>query len=156
MRFLALFCLSLGGALAQPGLPRPAPRINLLEPCRGKITVAAFIVTTCAHCQAFTRNVMEPMYEAGRICAMAVAFNQDADTARFVREQTLTFPVYKIERKIVREFLGMTGEDRRPIGTPQVVVIDKSGFIQAQSAPEGSPLLLQAEVIREIVARLGK
>lgn len=140
-------------AVAQPHLPRPAPQLNLLAPCHGKVTVAAFIVTSCPHCQAFTHLVMQPLNEAGEICAVAIAFNEDADTARFTAEQKLTFPVFRLERALVRTFLGMTGQDRA-IGTPQVVVIDKRGMIQAQSAPEGSPLLLQFSVIRDLAERL--
>jgi hypothetical protein len=152
MRYAVLLLLTCC-ALAVPKPSRPAPRLNLLEPCRGKVTVAAFIVTGCAHCQAFTRGVMEPLYRSKQICAVAIAFDQDADTARFSREQGLTFPVFKLERKFVREFLGFTGADRA-LGTPQVVVIDKAGIIQAQSAPQGSPLLLQPAVIRELVEKL--
>lgn len=139
--------------LAQPSPPRPAPRLNLLSQCRGKVTIVAFIVTTCPHCQAFTRTVMEPLYESRRICALAIAFDEDGDVAKFAAKQRLTFPVFKLERKLVREFLGLGGPDRA-LGTPQVVVIDKAGVIQAQSAPEGSPLLTQPAVIREIVGRL--
>ncbi len=137
----------------KPALPRPAPQLNLLAPCHGKVTVAAFIVTSCPHCQAFAHRVMEPLKESGQICAVAIAFDEDADTGRFAAEQKLTFPVFRLERAPVRAFLGMTGQDR-VIGTPQVVVIDKRGMIQAQSAPEGSPLLLQWSVIRELVERL--
>jgi hypothetical protein len=150
---LPVLLLSTYSVLAQPKPPRPAPRLNLLEPCRGKVTVAAFIVTSCAHCQAFTHGVLEPLHASRQICAVAVAFNQDADTARFASDQGLTFPVFKLERKFVREFLGITGPDRA-LGTPQVVVIDKEGIIQAQSAAEGSPLLLQPAVIRDLVQRL--
>ncbi len=157
MRFVAKLCqwvfLIAGCAFGQPKLPRPSSQLNVLDACRGQVTVTAFIVTTCPHCKAFTRSVMEPMYKAGQFCAVAVAFDEDADTARFAREQGLTFPVYKMERRFVREFLGMTGADR-VIGTPQIVVIDKKGVIRAQSAPQGSPLLLQRDVIREIVGQL--
>lgn len=142
-----------GTAAAQPKLPRPAPKLNLLAPCHGKVTVAAFIVTSCPHCRAFTQRVMEPLSEAGKICAVAIAFDDGADTARFATEQNLSFPVFRLERAVVRAFLGMTGEDRA-IGTPQVVVIDKAGTIQAQSAPQGSPLLLQSSVMRELAERL--
>lgn len=153
MRLVAFLLIMAGCAWPQPKLPRSAPRLNLLEPCRGKTTIAAFIVTTCPHCQAFARNVMEPMYESGKVCAVAVVFDQDGDIDRFAREQKIRFPLFRIERKRVREFLGITGPER-PIGTPQVVVMDKLGVIWAQSAPEGSPLLLQPEVIRQIVERL--
>lgn len=148
-----LFLLTPPCAMAQPRPPRPAPRLNLLEPCRGKITVAAFIVTTCPHCQAFSRNVMEPLYESKQICAVAVAFDRDGDTAQFAMNQRLTFPVFKLDRSAVRQFLGLTGPDR-PLGTPQVAVIDKAGIIQAQSAPQGSPLLLQPGVIADLVRKL--
>jgi peroxiredoxin len=145
-------------AVAQPGfhsivVPRPAPALNLLAPCKGKLTLLAFIVTTCPHCKAFTRQVMEPLHESKQICAIAVAFDQEGDTERFSRQSGLTFPVFKLDRKLVREFLGIAGPDRA-LGTPQVVLIDKAGTVQAQSAPEGSPLLLQQAVIRDLVERL--
>jgi peroxiredoxin len=140
-------------AVAQPKPPRPTPRLNLLELCRGKVTVIAFVVTGCPHCKAFTRDVLEPLYESRRICAVAIAFDEDADTARFSREQKLTFPVFKLDRKVVREFLGIPGEDRA-LGTPQVVVIDRAGIIQAQSAAAGSPLLLQPAILRDLIERL--
>jgi len=153
MKVIGVIAAACAFAFAQPPLPRPAPSLNVLSPCKGQVTVAAFIVTTCPHCQRFTRNVMEPMYTGKEICAVAIAFDEGGDAARFASAQGLTFPVYRIERKFVREFLGLTGPDRI-IGTPQVVVIDKRGRIQAQSKPEGSPLLLQREVLHEIVERL--
>lgn len=131
-------------------VPRPALAWNPLLECKGKTTLLAFVVTTCLHCKAFTRDVMEPMRKRGEVCAIAVAFDEGGDTAKFVHDQGLTFTVFKLERAKVREFLGITGPDR-VIGTPQVVVIDKHGTIQAQSAPQGSPLLNQPDVIRQIV-----
>ncbi len=156
MRNILLFLLSFAEptcALAQPKLPRPAPRLNLLEPCRGKTTVVAFIVTTCPHCQAFARTVLEPLYETGGVCAVAIAFDAEGNIDRFAREQKIRFPLYKVDRGVVRTFLGLTGQDR-VIGTPQVVLIDKAGVIQAQSAPEGSPLLLQPGVLGQIIQRM--
>lgn len=153
MKLLAALLIFAGCAFSQPKLPRSAPRFNPLDPCRGRTTVLAFIITTCPHCKAFTAKVMEPMYESGKVCAVAVAFDEGGDIDRFAREQKLRFPLYRIERQHVREFLGMTGSDRA-IGTPQVVVMDRLGTIWAQSAPEGSPLLLQPDVIREIVEKL--
>lgn len=138
---------------AQPKPPRLAPPLNLLAPCRGQVTIAAFIVTTCSHCKAFTRDVMQPLYAHKQACAIAIAFNQDANTAQFAKDQHLTFPVVRLEHRVVQQFLGLTGPDRI-LGTPQVVVIDKAGKIQAQSVAEGSPLLLQANVIQNLVERL--
>lgn len=138
---------------AAQSVPRPAPALNILAPCKGRPTLLAFVVTDCPHCQAFTRQVMEPLSEAGRVCALAVAFNEEADTGRFAAEQHLTFPVYKIDRTAVLSFLGLTGY-HRALGTPQVVVIDKAGMIQAQSAALGTALLLQLRTIQDIIARL--
>ncbi len=137
-------------ASAQPKLPRPAPALNLLSPCKGRPTVLAWIVTTCPHCKAFTHSVLEPEYESGRVCAVAIAFDDEGDTAKFAREQGLTFPVYKLSREVMRAFMGMTGPDR-PVGTPQVAIIDKHGIIQAQSEPAGSPILQRRVIIDSIL-----
>jgi peroxiredoxin len=149
-RIVLSLVVALGVASAQV-VPRPATPLNLLKSCSGRVILLAFIVTTCPHCKAFTRDVMEPENKAGHVCAVAIAFDAEGDTARFAQEQKLTFPVYKLERAVALAFLGLP--DRR-LGTPQVVVIDKKGMIQAQSAPQGSPLLMQPDVIRQIVERL--
>ncbi len=101
------------------------------------MTLATVIVTGCAHCQAFTRDVMEPVHAAGKVCVLAVAFDEDGDIGKFSREQKINFPLFKIERKYVREFLGMTGQDRA-IGTPQVVVIDRHGMIRGTKRARGN------------------
>ena len=150
---LVLFTLLTSVASFGQQLPRPALQINPLLECRGKATIVAFIVTSCGHCKAFTRDVLEPLSRSSGVCALAIAFDQDGDTAKFAKDQRLTFPVYKLERSIARSFLGMSGPER-PIGTPQVVLIDKRGMIQAQSKPEGSPLLLQRDVILQILEKI--
>jgi len=150
MKIFLRLLLSSGCLLAQPKIPRPAPALNLLQACHGRPTLLAFINTGCLHCKWFTSTVMEPMYEAGKACAIAAAFDEDGDLNKFVREQKIRFPLFRIERSAVREFMGMPKEDSL-IGTPQVVVIDRKGMIQAQSAPAGSPFLLQREVIESIL-----
>ena len=150
-----LFLLLGATAFSQPSPPRPAPPLNLLNECKGKPTVLAFINTECSHCKAFTRDSMEMIHRLGLACTIAVAFDEDGDTAKFAREQQLTFPVYKIERARVREFLGLTGPDGI-IGTPQVVVIDKHGVIQAQSKVEGSPVLMQYDILLGILTGMDR
>jgi peroxiredoxin len=145
--------LSAQPSAAMPRVPRPAPPLNLLLPCKSKTTLLAFINTNCSHCKEFTKTVMEPIHESGSACVLAVAFDEDGDINQFAREQRIRFPLYKIERKQVRRFLGISGPDQA-LGTPQVVVIDKRGMIQAQSEAKGSPLLLQPEVIRAILRGL--
>lgn len=150
MKKLMLVVLAAAALFAQPPLPRPAPALNLLLPCKGKITLVAFMVTSCPHCKAFSHDVMRDMDVGGLACTVGIIFDEEGDAARFAAEQRLRFPVYKLERSKVREILGMTGPDRA-IGTPQVMVIDKGGLIRAQSKPEGSPVLLQWNVIRGLI-----
>jgi peroxiredoxin len=138
---------------AQPPLPRPAPALNLLAPCKGRVTLVAFMVTTCPHCKTFSHDVMRGIDAGNLACTVGIVFDEDGDPAKFASEQELRFPVYKLERSKVREILGMTGEDRI-IGTPQVMLIDPKGMIRAQSKPEGTPLLLQWNVIRGLIESL--
>jgi hypothetical protein len=141
--------------LAQPPLPRPAPALNLLTPCKGRITLVAFMVTTCPHCKAFSHDVMRSMDAGHLACTVGIIFDEEGDTTKFASEQDLHFPVYKLSRAEVRSILGMTGPDRA-IGTPQVMLIDKLGMVRAQSKPEGTPYLLQWNVIRGLIESLAR
>ena len=147
--------LLLSGLRAQPVVPRPAPRLNMLEPCRGKVALVSFIVTSCPHCQAFARSVMEPIHESGKACVIAMAFDEGGDTAKFAREQKIQFALYRVERPVVRLFLDIGGPDK-PIGTPQVAIIGKDGRIMAQSSPEGSTELLQRAVVEAVIGELSR
>jgi hypothetical protein len=140
-------------ALAQPAVPRQAPRINFLEDCRGSVTVIAFIVTSCPHCQAFSR-VLEDLSRTKPVCARVAAFNDDADIISFARHFQLTFPVLKVERGVMNDFMGVARGSR--VGTPQIAVIDRAGIIQAQSEAGGSPVLMQPGILGAIVNRLLK
>ena len=148
MKQFGMLILAAGFALAQPAVPRPAPRINFLEDCRGRVTVMAFVVTSCPHCQAFSR-VLEGLSGGKHICARIAAFNDDADVTAFARNFQLTFPVLKIEHGVMNDFMGVPRGSR--VGTPQIAVIDRAGMIQAQSAQEGSPFLMQPEILGAIV-----
>jgi glutaredoxin len=158
MKHLGLLMLFAGLALGQAtmtqaAVPRPAPRINFLEDCRGRVTVMAFIVTSCPHCQAFSK-VLEDLSRTKSVCAREAAFNDDADITGFARSLQITFPVLKIGRGVMNDFMGVPRGSR--VGTPQIAVIDRAGVIQAQSAREGSPVLMQPEILRAIVDRLAK
>ena len=153
MKQIGILMLAGGLVLAQPTVPRPAPRINFLEDCRGRVIVMAFIVTTCPHCQAFSK-VLEDLSRTKRVCARVAAFNEDADVTGFARKFQLTFPVLKIEHGVMNDFMGVPPGSR--VGTPQIAVIDRAGMIQAQSAREGSPFLMQPEILGAILDRLSK
>jgi hypothetical protein len=151
MKRLGLLMAAGGWILAQPAVPRPAPRINFLEDCRGRVTVMAFIVTGCSHCQAFSKT-LEELSRKKPVCAREAAFNDDADITAFARNLRLTFPVLKVEHGVMNDFMGVPRGSR--VGTPQIAIIDRAGLIQAQSAPEGSPFLMQPEILGAIIERL--
>ena len=146
-----LASLILAVATLGQAIPREAPALNLLFPCKGRVTVVAFVITTCPPCKYFAREVMEPLSRSETVC-MVAALVDNGSTAKFAQEQGLTFPVYRIERRHVLAFLGIGGDPQ--LAMPQIVVIDRRGGVQAQSAPGGSPKLLRRTEIEEIVRGL--
>ena|GEM_PF-5946173 len=80
---------------------------------------------------------------------MEVAFNQGADPARFAGRFGMTFPVGSASSAEAHAFLGIPAGER--LGTPQVVVIDRSGMIRAQSERLGTPLLQTPEYLRSLL-----
>jgi peroxiredoxin len=162
---IALALLAGGVAIAQVKLPRPAPEFQIVEDSgrtaklssyRGDVVLLAFVVTSCSHCQAASRefeNLKAEFGPRGRR-VMEVAFDDNGDIAGYVKRVGITFPVGRGNRTSVRNFLGISQDVR--IGTPQVVLIDRTGMIRAQSAPEGSPMLQSADVLEGLVAALLK
>jgi peroxiredoxin len=147
-------------AMAQPAVPRPAPEFQIVEASgngtklsslRGDVVLLAFVVTTCPHCQAASRQFEKLKAEFGSrgLRVAEAAFDDNGDVSGYVRRLALTFPVGRSNRTDVRAFLGV-GQDVR-IGTPQVVLIDRGGMIRAQSAPEGTPMLQSADVVRGLI-----
>ena len=111
----------------------------------------AFVVTTCPHCQAASKEFEKLKAEFGPrgLRVAEAAFDGNGDISRYVGRLGLTFPVGRSNRIDVRKFLGIQQDVR--IGTPQVVLIDREGIIRAQSAPEGSPMLQSADVLRGLI-----
>jgi peroxiredoxin len=160
---LCLLFLMIAAASAQPVVPRPAPEFQVREPSgrttmlssyRGHVVALAFVVTTCPHCQALSSELQKMAEEFGPrgLRVAEVAFDEGGDVPGFVKKLKLTYPVGQCSREQMRGFLQMSWNGR--IGTPQVVLIDRTGMIRAQSEPGGSPLLQQADVLRGLIAPL--
>ena len=161
MRRLLVLTVFAATALAQVKVPRPAPelavedwsgRLIRLSGERGHVVLVGFISTTCVHCQAVSGTLNDLYGEFGKRGFRVVegAFD-NGDPELFATRFHLAFPVGRVDRSVVLSFLGY-GERR--LGTPQLVIVDRRGMIQAQSEPQGSPLLQQPEVLRHIVERL--
>ena len=86
---------------------------------------------------------------AGKLQVAEVAFNPGADAAAFRKRFGLSFPVSLSSSDAAHDFLGIERGAR--LGTPQVVVIDRSGVIRAQSERLGSPILQTHDYLRELL-----
>ena len=159
----ALFFAGCVALMAQVQVvPRQAPELRIVEPSgktttlssfKGHVVLLAFISTQCPHCQR-TSVVFEQLgHEFSGLQVAEVAFNEDADTVAFAKRFGLSFPVGAATSDPAHDFLGLARGAR--LGTPQVVAIDKTGMIRAQSERLGSPILQTHDYLRELLKAMG-
>ena len=157
---LAWTLLACSMAVAQVNVPRPAPNFQIaghsgrstnLSGYRGDVVHLAFVVTTCSHCQAASKEFEKLQSEFGDrgFQVVEAAFDDNGDVAAYSKRLGLTFPVGRTTRAEVCSFLGISQNTR--LATPQVVLIDRTGMIRAQSAPEGTPMLTSGDVLRGLI-----
>jgi thiol-disulfide isomerase/thioredoxin len=133
-----------------PQIPRPAPEFvfhmadgsqKLLSNFRGKTVVAAFIFTTCPHCQRMmgTLSGIEKEYAAKGLQVIAGAFNPDAKNAmsadyigRFNSIYVNGFQAGWTDKAPVLQFLQWPDDAQHPYFVPILVFIDKKGVIRQQ------------------------
>ena len=149
--------------MAQGPVPRPAAELKILEASgkttmlsgyRGRVVLLAFISTECPHCQRASGVFEQLSHElSGKLQVVEVAFNEGGDTAAFTKRFGLSFPVGVSTSDMAHDFLGITRGAR--LGTPQVVAIDRSGMIRAQSERLGSPILQTHDYLRELLKAMG-
>lgn len=146
--------------MAQAPVPRPAPELKIVEASgkttmlssfRGRVVLLAFISTQCPHCQRASGIFEQLSHEfSGRLeVAEVAAFGETSDVAAFEKRLGLTFPVGIGTSDAAHDFLGLARGAR--VGTPQVVAIDRTGVIRAQSERQGSPLLQTHDYLRDLV-----
>jgi thiol-disulfide isomerase/thioredoxin len=172
--FLPLFAVFLAtatSARAIPPLPRKSPEFTvvevstdgktpdkqtLLSTYRGKVVLLAFIHTTCIHCQAYTRVLVQMHKDLGPgFQPIEIAWNPQARmlVPNFVKEFRTDFPVgYNDEYEVIRNFMGFSVMDRPVV--PLAVLIDKKGMIRAQSGPQGDANLQDEGKLRELIGDL--
>ncbi len=163
---LSLFVLLAGSValMAEGPVPRPAPDLKIVEPSgkttmlsslRGRVVLLAFISTQCGHCQKASGVFEQLSHEfAGKLQVAEVAFDEGADAAAFTKRFGLSFPVGTSTSDLAHDFLGITRGAR--LGTPQVVAVDRSGVIRAQSERLGSPILQTPEYLRDLLNAMFK
>jgi thiol-disulfide isomerase/thioredoxin len=174
---LAAFALGACGIVfgqsATPATPRKAPELafhlpgqgeKLLSQYRGKVVALEFILTTCPHCQDSARVLtgLQQKYGNQGFQALDLAINaldegRTADQAgqmvsAFAQTYGAAFPVGFVNRDNMTSFMNFSVVDRTVV--PQVVFIDRKGFIRWQTPASGESDLRQGNVMEQKIQEL--
>jgi hypothetical protein len=127
----------------------PGEGEKLLSQYRGKVVALEFILTTCPHCQAASKDLTKYQQELGKrgFQVIDLAINAldnmqkpaeaDMIVSEFVRAYQVGFPVGYLPRPQMMSFLGVSPSDRMVV--PQLVLIDRKGFIHYQTSAISGP-----------------
>jgi thiol-disulfide isomerase/thioredoxin len=166
----------LTSAKAAAPVPRPMKELTLMLPSgtnslltsyKGKVVMLAFMFTTCPHCQALSQVMTKLQGELGPrgFQALGAAFNDEVNspdqkanlavTGNFVSQFHVGFPVGRVPRETVLNYVGVSVIDTRWV-VPQIVIIDRKGMIVAQSDPKGeaTPNLQREDYLRTYLGGL--
>ncbi len=166
----------LTSAKAAAPVPRPAKELTVVLPSganslltsyRGKVVMLAFMFTTCPHCQALSQIMTKLQGELGPrgFQALGACFNDEVNspdqkanlvvTKNFIDQFHVGFPVGRVPRETVLNYVGVSVIDQRWV-VPQIVIIDRKGQIVAQSDPKGeaTPFLQKEDYLRTYLGGL--
>jgi peroxiredoxin len=155
---LTLTALALSASTAP--LPRKSPDFTIYEPSgkqtqlsslRGKVVVIEFFFLRSPKCLDLvnTLNRLNAQLGSRGLQPLAIAFaapGSDANgplVTQMVDYFKITYPVGYTNKEKVDEYLGRSGEELLRI--PQVVVIDRTGMIRAQSGGRNGNVQLENE-----------
>jgi peroxiredoxin len=142
----------------------PSGKQALLSSYRGKVVMAAFLFTSCPHCQALAMVFTLVLGEVGPrgFQALGVAFNDEVNTpnkasnaqvvSSFISQFQVGFPMGFAPRESVLSYLGVS--DIESWVVPQVAIIDRKGVIRAQSASRGTTELQTEAYLRKYLGEL--
>ena len=168
----ALLVSTLALQAAAP-VPRPSKEFTIVMPngkqtllssYRGKVVMAAFMFTTCPHCQALSKVITKQQGELGPrgFQALGIAFNDEVNTpnngvngqvtANFVNQFQVGFPMGYAPRESVLSYLGISEIESWVV--PQVAIVDRKGVIRAQSASRGTTELQTETYLRKYLGEL--
>lgn len=167
--FMLLFSTA---AIPVGPIPRKAPELSFydssgkaisLSSFKGKVVIMEFLFIRSMHCVrvAQTLNKLGDELGARGLQPLGVAFSapqSEADPATvdsFVQSYRLAFPVGYTEKESVDRFMGRS--ENEILSIPQVVIVDRTGVIRAQSgAHPGDPRLEDGAYLRTLLDGLLK
>ncbi len=142
----------------------PGQAQQSLSQYKGKVVALEFIATTCPHCQAASRLMtrLEQEYGSRGFQALDVAINafdegrnaQQADMVAmmFARNFEVGFPVGWTTRDQFVAFMGFSFAELTVV--PQLVLIDRQGYIHYQTTAKGDENSMKEATIRQRVEEL--
>jgi thiol-disulfide isomerase/thioredoxin len=142
----------------------PGQGQKLLSQLRGRVVALSFILTTCPHCQAEARLLTQLQAEYGPRGFQAVdaAINAlddnrtpeqgDALVTAFANNFHVGFPVGWVPRDSFLSFLGYSITEYTVV--PQLVLIDRKGYIHYQTPARGDQTSLLEPTIRQRIQEL--
>jgi peroxiredoxin len=172
MRRLALsvgfLTLGVSTLIATTPAPRKSPEFSISEPSgkqmplssfKGKVVVIEFLLTNCPHCMRVAKMIAELQGELGQrgLQTIGIAFDNNISgkmVIRFSQELGVTYPIGCCTSAQVDSYLGRTQTERLMV--PQIVVIDRTGVIRAQSLPVREVNLEDKNYLRHLIDGLLK
>jgi peroxiredoxin len=172
MRRLALsagfLTLSVSVLLATTPAPRKSPEFSFSEPSgkprslssfKGKVVLIEFLLTNCPHCMRVAKMLGGVQGELGQrgLETVGIAFDNDISgktVAKFSQGLGVTYPIGYSSSAEVDSYLGRTRTER--VMVPQIVVVDRTGVIRAQSRPVRETDLEDESYLRNLIEGLLK
>lgn len=142
----------------------PGQGEQLLSQYRGKVVALEFILTTCPHCQAASKlmTAFQQQYGSRGLQALDLAINgldegrnaQQADLLieMFTKNFQVGFPVGWVARDQFMSFMGFSFAEYTVV--PQLVLIDRKGYIHYQTPPRGEENAMKPETIQQRIEEL--
>ena len=164
---VAIFlALGAGSAAAAPPVPRASPELTIVEASgketplssfKGKVVVLEFLLVGCPHCLRVAQTINKLHAEMAQrgFETVGVAFDNGIGSPalqNLVRLLKLDYPVGRTTSDKVDSYLGRSVMERMQV--PQLVIVDRTGVIRAQSRAIGEANLTDEGYLRGLVDAL--
>jgi peroxiredoxin len=155
--------LAASSLLAQAPALRKSPELTITKPSgdelllssfKGKVVVLELMFVNSPHCVQLAQMLSELQSNLGPrgLQAVAVAFGPHSDQAlvgHVADRLQLSYPMGSATSENVDAYLGRSGTEVLKI--PQIVVIDRKGFIRASSGARGDTSLEDEASLRTLL-----